>query len=370
VKPAKIGIDARLTYYTSGGISNYIRQLVAVLPGLDTQNSYRILQSRKAGETLSMPANAQRVSCITPAHHRLERLALGVELLPQGLTLLHSPDFIPPHGAFKSVITIHDLTFLHYPQFLTANSRRYYNDQIHDAVKRADAILCDSEATRRDVLNLLPVPDYKATTIHLAPDPIYQPQPLSHVEAVTARYKLSPGGYLLFVGTFEPRKNVMGLLDAYSQLPNDAPPLVLVGNTGWLFDETIQKIQTLGLTSKVRFLVDAQPGHMPVLYSGASLLVLPSHYEGFGLPVLEAFACNVPVVIADRASLPEIAGGAAALCDPDDPASIATAIQQVLSDSAYRDSLVEKGKERLKGFSWEKCASETLAVYKKVMEQR
>src|SRR3990172_3127390 len=143
----RIGLDARLTYYAHGGISNYIRHLAPTLPALDPANEYVIFHSRKARESLPVPANARRADCRTPAHHRFERFALGVELLPHRLDLLHSLDFIPPHGPFRSVITIHDLTFLRYPQFLTAESRRYYNDQIHAAVQRADAILTDSDAT-------------------------------------------------------------------------------------------------------------------------------------------------------------------------------------------------------------------------------
>ena len=222
----RLGIDARLTHYTHGGISFYTRQLAARLPALDPTNDYVIFHSRKAGEPLPTPANARRANCWTPAHHRFERLALGAELLPYRLNLLHSPDFIPPHGPFRSVITLHDLTFLHYPQFLTADSRRYYNDQIRGAVKRADAILTDSDATRADVLGLLGVAADKAVTVHLAPDPIFCPQPADSVESVLTRLKL-PKPYLLFVGTFEPRKNVPGLLTAYTMLPPDAPPLLL-----------------------------------------------------------------------------------------------------------------------------------------------
>ncbi len=366
MQPSRIGLDARLIYYTRGGISNYIRQLAETLPALDPANDYFIFHSRKARESLPLPANARRADCWTPAHHRLERLALGVELLSHRLQLLHSPDFIPPYGPFHSVITIHDLTFLRYPQFLTPDSRRYYNDQIHAAVRRAEAILTDSDATRADVLELLNVPPGKLTTIHLAPNPQFQPQPVARVAAAAARHNLSPG-YLLFVGTFEPRKNIAGLLDAYAQLPPAAPPLVLTGNTGWLFAETLARVRDLALTDRVKFLPDAPGTDLPALYCGAALLVLPSHYEGFGLPVLEAFACGAPVVIADRASLPEIAGDAAARCDPDDPASIAHAIRTVLDDSGYRASLVEKGFARVKEFSWAKCARETLAVYQKVL---
>jgi glycosyltransferase involved in cell wall biosynthesis len=366
VQPLRIGLDARLTYYTRGGIANYIRQLAATLPALDPHNHYLVLHSRKARESLNLPATARRVNCWTPAHHRFERAALGLELLPQALHLLHSPDFIPPPGLFRSVITIHDLNFLHYPQFLTVESRRYYRDQIQWAAQRANMILTDSDATRNDVLDHLPVSATHVVTVHLAPDPQYQPQPAAPVAAVSQRYGL-PSGYLLFVGTFEPRKNVLGLLTAYAQMPSDTPPLVLVGNTGWLFDETLVRVKSLNLTDRVKFVADVPYSDLPALYGGATLLVLPSHYEGFGLPVLEAFACGTPVVCADRASLPEIAGGAAQLCDPDDPANIAQAIELVLRDTDYRQSLIAKGFERVKNFSWDKCARETLQVYRQAL---
>lgn len=362
----RLGLDARLTYYTRGGIASYIRQLVETLPGLDRENEYFIFHSRKARESLPAPANARRVDCWTPAHHRLERAAFGLELLPHRLRLLHSPDFIPPRGQFRSVITIHDLTFLRYPQFLTPESRRYYNDQIRAAVKRADAILADSHATRADILELLAAPPEKVMTVHLAPDPRFRPQPPGAVEAVAARHHLSKG-YVLFVGTFEPRKNTSALLEAYARLPG-APPLVLAGNKGWLFDETLDRARQLKIASQVKFLENVSADDLPALYCGASVFVLPSHYEGFGLPVLEAFACGTPAVIADRASLPEIAGDAAARCNPDDPASIADAIRSVLDDSAWRASLIEKGFARVKAFSWDKCARETLSVYRRALE--
>ncbi|MBI3176558.1 MAG: glycosyltransferase family 4 protein, partial [Chloroflexi bacterium] len=261
----------------------------------------------------------------------------------------------------------HDLTFLRYPQFLTAESRRYYNDQIVAAAQRADAILADSEATRTDVINLLDAPSHKVTTVHLAADSRFAPLPAEAVAADRARLGL-PSDYLLFVGTFEPRKNVSGLLNAYAILPPDAPPLMLAGNTGWLFDEVEALVTQLGLSDRVRFVPDVPADDLPALYRGASALVLPSHYEGFGLPVLEAFACGTPVIAADRASLPEIAGDAAALCDPDDPAGIAHAIQTVLSDSAYSAALIAKGFTRAKSFSWDKCARETLNVYRRTMK--
>jgi glycosyltransferase involved in cell wall biosynthesis len=362
VPATTIGLDARLTHYTRGGISSYIRHLAEIAPKFDPDNRYLVLHSRKAATSLAMPANARRVDCWTPAHHRLERTALGLELLPLGLDLLHSPDFIPPRGAFRSIITVHDLTFLHFPEFLTPESRSYYNGQIKAAVGRADHILTDSDSTRDDLLDMLPVAPYRVTTVYLAPDSSFQPQSRDQVEAVLSRHKL-PGNFILFVGTFEPRKNVAGLLTAYTQIP-DAPPLVLAGNTGWLFDSVRQRIADLGLANRVAFLTDLPDSDLPALYSAAAVLCLPSFYEGFGLPVLEAMACGTPVVIANRASLPEIAGDAALRCDPDDAASIAAALQTALGDSAARQALVTRGFARVRQFSWEKCAQETVAVYR------
>src|SRR5262245_3325523 len=155
---ARIGIDARLVTYRAGGISQYTTHLIYELAALDRSAEYAILHSRKERGSLTAGSNQRRVTCWTPPHHRLERIALSVELARHNLDLLHSPDFSPPlGGSFKSIITIHDLAFLMYPDILTADSRRYYNHQIKSAVRRADAILAVSEATKADVIDMLKV---------------------------------------------------------------------------------------------------------------------------------------------------------------------------------------------------------------------
>jgi glycosyltransferase involved in cell wall biosynthesis len=366
-----LGLDVRLPYYTSGGIARYVRQLASRLPALAPDCEHVHFYHRR--DQASYGAGARRAPCWTPAHHRAERLALGLEVLPYRLSLLHSPDFIPPAGGYgKSVITVHDLTFLRYPEFLTAESRRYYNDQIRWAVGHADAIAADSAATAVDLTSLLGVAPEKITVIHLGLDDAFRPaSPESSAKdaIVLARHSLTPG-YVLFVGTFEPRKNVGGLLRAYARLramDGATPSLVLVGRSGWLFNETLRLIDDLRLSDAVRRFEDLPEAALPAFYRGAAVVVLPSHYEGFGFPVLEAMGCGIPAVISNRASLPEIAGGAALEVEPDDIIALSEALGQVLSDAGLRRDLAARGLARAGGFTWESTAQATLALYRRVL---
>jgi len=361
----RIGIDARLTYYSQAGISRYIQRLVKELPPLDPAVEWMVIQSRKDLRTL---VGGRRVNTWTPCHHRLERWALGGELLQHRLDLLHSPDFIPPRfGAGRTVITVHDLNFVHFPEFLTADSLRYYAGQIEWAIDRADHILADSHQTRQDLLQHLNAPPDKVTTVHLAADEQFRP--LSDLP-VLQRYHLSPG-YILFVGTLEPRKNIPTLLAAYRILLDrnaTEAPLVLVGRRGWLAEGIFETLDTLQLDRQVRILDDVMGLESLVqLYNGAGLLVIPSFYEGFGLPVLEAMACHTPVLAADRGSLPEIVGEAGLLINPEDPEELAAAIERILHDDLLRADLIEKGRVQAAKFTWVETARQTLQVYRQVL---
>jgi glycosyltransferase involved in cell wall biosynthesis len=369
-----IALDARLVYYRRySGIGQYIVQLAEQLPGLDPDQQFTILHSRKDQTPPHHPA-ARWQGLWTPSHHRLEQFALPLELARFRLDLLHSPDFIPPlMGGFRRVITVHDLNFMHYPQFLTAESRHYYNDQIERAVTVANHILADSHATRLDLIKLLNVPDEKITVVWLAPNvSVYRALEPAEIAAARERLQL-PEHFILFAGTLEPRKNVAGLLRAYRLLLDRgrahevSPALILAGSRGWLFDETRALIDELRLTDRVRWFDSPPDADLVALYNLTTVFVLPSFYEGFGLTVLEAMACGAPAIISDRGSLPEIAGGAALEIDPDDPAELADTIEQVLNDAALQHELRHKGLERVKEFSWERCARETLAVYHRVL---
>jgi glycosyltransferase involved in cell wall biosynthesis len=307
-----------------------------------------------------------RVNCYTPSHHRLESVALGLELLPRRIDLLHSPDFIPPRfGAKKTVITVHDLAFLLFADIQTADSLRYYAGGIRRAVKQADRIIAVSAATRDDLVRLLDVPRQKISVIWEGLHPQFRPMESDAVRPILDRYHL-PDDYILFVGTIEPRKNIPNLLKAYALLKT-RPKLVLVGQKGWLSDPVFDAIHALKLTEEVVWLEDVPFTDLPALYNGARVHILPSLYEGFGFPPLEAMACGTPTIVSDRGALREVAGEAALFIDPDAPESIAGALEQLLTDDSLRADLRARGLEHVKQFTWRAAAEKTLALYEEVL---
>ncbi len=366
-----IGIDTRLTYYRTGGISTYMRRLVSALESIDNQNNYTVFQSRKASESLAKRFNSAPLW--TPSHHRIERFALSIELARFNLDVLHSPDFIPPlHGARKHVITVHDLTFLHYPQHLTQESRHYYNDQIKTAVKQADHILADSNATKTDLVSMLNVPAEKITVHMLGVEAHFKPLNHSLLKAERQKHQL-PEQFILFVGTFEPRKNILGLLQAYKLLVEDlpdTPPIVLVGRRGWLFEETMQTVISLSLGDRILWRENIEDSDLPAVYNLASVLVLPSFYEGFGFPALEAMACGTIPIVSNRSSLPEVVGEVGLQFNPEDTLAIKEAIKKALTDSNWRQINQQLGLERAKQFTWETTAQIVLSVYEAVGTQQ
>lgn len=364
-----IGIDCRLPYYQMGGISQYVLNLMPALASVDQANHYTVFHSRKDGRSHHPNApHFSRQNLWTPCHHRFERWALTAELMPYNLDVLHSPDFIPPfRGAKRHVVTVHDLNFIYYPQYLTAESLRYYAGQIAWAVRRADHISADSHATRLDLIDRLHVPPEKVTTVHLSVNPVYQrPFTEDEIDKTLAKYKL-PHGFILFVGTLEPRKNIPTLIRAYNLLRHETAvdvPLILVGRKGWKYQEIFSTIQELGLAECVIHLSGVYDESLAHLYHAAGLLVTPSYFEGFGLPTLEAMNCGCPAIVSRRGSLPEIVGPNGEIVDdPDDTAEWAARIGKILTDTSHRQKLIIDGFEQAASFSWQKAAKMTLQIY-------
>ncbi|MCL7454911.1 MAG: glycosyltransferase family 4 protein [Anaerolineae bacterium] len=368
----RVGIDARLVYYSQAGIGQYILHLAEALARIDTDTEYVLLQSRKDDTTILEQPNFRRVSLWTPSHHRLERYSLNVELMRLGLDLLHSPDFIPPHRpSCKSVITVHDLAFLLYPHFLTKESARYYG-HIDDAVRWTDHIIAVSESTKRDTVDHLGVPEDKITVVHEAANPIFRP--VSREEAwqqVRNRHGIEDR-FILFVSTIEPRKNVPTLMRALWQLVEcykEDVHLVVAGGKGWLYEDAFAVVDELQLDSRVHFVGRVSSEDLLYLYNAAQLLAHPAFYEGFGLPPLEAMACGLPVIASNVASLPEVVGDAGLLIDPHDVDELTVGMWRVLTDEELRREMIDKGLRQAARFSWDRAAAETLEIYRQVAGQ-
>jgi glycosyltransferase involved in cell wall biosynthesis len=367
----RIGIDARLVFYNRAGIGQYILQLTEALASLDFKDDkFLLLQSRKdKSPIVSDNHRFQRKLLWTPSHNRFEQPALSFEVSRLGLDLLHSPDFIPPFKRnFKSVITIHDLAFLLYPHFLTKESARYYG-QIDQAWRKTDHIIAVSEATKRDSIKMLGVPEKKITVIQEAANPIYRSVPEEEArQRVQEKYKLETD-FILFVSTIEPRKNLPGLLQAYRRLRDEYKRqelLVLAGSKGWLWEEVYETVNKLNLEKQVIFMGRVPSADLVYLYNAARFLVHPSFYEGFGLTPLEAMTCGAPVIVSNTSSLPEVVGDAAVLIDPHDMDGLTVAMWRLLQDEELRQELICKGLKRAKQFSWKRAAEQTLEVYHKV----
>lgn len=400
-KVLRVGFDARMVYYRQAGIGQYILNLLRELAPLQNTADFELIiyQSRKSGqlpaEWLDLPGQTlQSRKLWTPPHHKWEQKALPVELARGGLDVFHSPDFIPPFirptlrlkppgiGKIGAVITIHDLAFLRFPHLLTAESASYYG-QVKKAAISAERVIAVSNSTARDIEQELGTSPEKIRVVYEAANPLFrvlEPDELLKLEegearAVAAKLRekqLNPAdGFLLFVSTIEPRKNLPTLFSAYARLlvemGQDAPRLVLAGKEGWLFEDIYRQAADLGLQERLIWTGGVDLPELLWLYNRASCFVLPSLYEGFGLPPLEALACGTPVLVANTSSLPEVVGDLGTKIEPEDVAGWAMALKNSWLERVNRKrEMQERGPTWAARFSWQKAALETLAVYKEI----
>jgi glycosyltransferase involved in cell wall biosynthesis len=370
----RIGVDARLMHHQPAGISRYTWHLLRALARMNDEDQFTIFQHRNHRSPLIEQENFRRATLYSPVHSWLEQLLLPLELLRFPLDLLHSTDFIPPlRSTIPTVITVHDLAFLHWPHFVTKVSAAYYG-QIDRAVRHARHIIVPSESTKQDLGALLGVPSDKVSVIYEAADPIFAPAADPGAEAqarayVRRQYGL-PETFVLFVGTIEPRKNVSGLLEAFRHLLDkysvEGVGLAIAGGRGWLYREVLAMIDSLKLRNSVHLLGRVPDEDLRRLYIAARCHVHPAHYEGFGLPPLEAMACGTPTIVSNVSSLPEVVGDAAILIDPKNWEEMAVAMNRLITDDALHAELRAKGLQRAKLFSWDLAAEKTMDVYRQV----
>jgi glycosyltransferase involved in cell wall biosynthesis len=294
-------------------------------------------------------------------------LRLSAEVIRRPPDVLFVPAHVLPLAhPRRSVVTVHDLGYRAFPSAHRAADRLYLDWATRFSASQAAAVIADSEATKADLTRIYGVSPGRVRVVYLGRDERLAPvRDAETLAGVRARYGLA-ARYLLYVGTLQPRKNLVRCVEAFARLagrPDQADlQLVLAGKRGWLYDDLFAQVERLGLAGRVSFPGYVAEGDLPALLSGALAFVFPSLYEGFGIPVLEAGACGVPVITSNTSSLPEVAGDAALLVDPHDVDAIADAMYRLVTDSALRAELARRGQANVRRFSWEKCARETLAV--------
>ncbi len=302
--------------------------------------------------------------------HRLNAPLPPVDLFLRARpTLLHATDFVlPPTWARRTLLTVHDLAFLYYPEAAMPGLQRYLNVVVPRSVRRADHLIADSVHTARDLAEQWQAPSERISVVQGAVDhdrfcPVTDAAELVRVRE---RYAIGGGPYILALSRLEPRKNFVRLIEAFAAARAQAHlphKLVIGGGRGWLYDAIFARVQELGLEREVLFPGFVQEADLPALYSGAGLFAYPSLYEGFGLPIIEALACGTPVLAGDNSCLPEAGGPGALYVDALDVDAIAAGLVRLASDEPLRAALRAAGLAHAAHFTWERSARQLLAAY-------
>lgn len=377
-----VGINAQLLASTSdyrqAGLSRYIYELLAHLPGAEPDLRLTAFVGRgQLPDTLRSPDLEVRVTGL-PTLNPVVRIAWEQAALPfavrrSRLDLLHCPVNVRPLASpAPAVITVHDLVFLRYPQSFRPFKRSYLTVMTRWSARHAAHAIAVSESTRSDVIRLLRVPAHRVTCVYNGVASHFRPLPEEALQRFRAENALA-GRIVLCVGTLEPRKNLVVLLQAFRALAEDPQfadvTLAIGGSKGWYYQEVFATAERLGLTSsgRVRFLGRVPDEDLPLWYNVAAVFAYPSKYEGFGLPVLEAMACGAPVIASNTSSFPEIAGGAATLVDPEDVGAWSEAMRRLLGSPELARRCREAGLTQARRFDWRRTARETAQVYRRTL---
>jgi glycosyltransferase involved in cell wall biosynthesis len=362
----------QLWFSVPGGIGTYVRELVPALERVDDPRALTLFRSRWSGggppaewlegrRVVSLPGTMRS---LYPRWDLVGRPPLPVTLAACEVVHATNPAAIAPAGpAQRLVVTVHDLAFEHFPRLFPRRWRWLYRAGLKATVNRADAILTPSQATADDLLSRTNADPAK---VHLTPLAASLPTAGTDPLPILRRMAIE-GPYVLFVGTLEPRKNLVLLLRAYRDAVAAGIPhsLVLAGAVGWQSDELEAELAKRGPGKVVRTGLIAGD-ELDAVYRGAAAFVYPSLYEGFGLPVVEAMARGVPTITSNASSLPEVAGSAGYLVDPSSQRDLSAAIELVLGDDALAADMRREGPKQAAKFSWDATALATIAVYRKI----
>lgn len=364
--PATIAIDAsRLSVAERTGTERYSYELIAALARIDRWQPYALYTNGLPAALPPLGPNFTLRSLPMPRLWTHGRLGPQLALDRPGLLFVPA-HVVPLAGAPPSVVTIHDLGYLAFPQAHTARRRLELHLTTRWSLRAARRVIAISQATKDDLVRHYGADPARIAVVHHGLSAGFRP---TEDPGALARHGLREP-YFLYVGTLQPRKNLARLIEAYARAvrsggdagPAAWPLLAIAGRRGWLTETIERRAAQLGIADRVRFLGYVPDADLPALLSGATAFLFPSLYEGFGMPVLEAMACGTPVLTSSTSALPEVAGDAALLVDPGDTDAIADAIARLAADPGLRAELRGRGLARAAQFTWERCARETRAV--------
>lgn len=357
-----IGINAQLLSgehgYRRAGIHHYIAQILQNLP-LDERLRYTIFSGY---EGQWQRDDFRKVEPPWSTENPLRRIVWEQVVWPwqarnYQLDLLHSMAFVTPlWQPCPSMLTVYDLSFLHFPERFPPLQRAYLQSQTRRSCRRARRIVTISESGRQDVSQQFGVPLERIVVVRPGVDERFHPYPPEAVADFRERQQL-PEQFLLHVGTLQPRKNIPILIDALARLERPDLPLVLVGGKGWMYAEIFERIAALDLHKQVRLTGYVSDEELPLWYNAASALLFPSVYEGFGLPVVQAMACGAPVIAANTSSIPEAAGDAALLFDPHDTDTLVSHLLTVLDNEEHVATMRHRGLAHSRQFTWKRAGA-------------
>ncbi|HRY52369.1 MAG TPA: glycosyltransferase family 1 protein [Candidatus Portnoybacteria bacterium] len=373
-----IGIDLRvLAKGTRSGIEEYTINLLSRLLSLDKNIKFKLFynafnQVELDYDWLKLP-NVELKKFYIPNRFIFDPLAKffrwpKVDQLLGGCDVFFAPHFLlsPVSKDCKKVITFHDLSFEYFPEFFSWRKRFWHSFLApRQRALEADKIIAVSGSTKEDLADIYGAALEKIKTIHSGVGEEFRPMEQEACFAVSKKYGL-PAKFILYFGTLEPRKNLVGLIKSYEilreKIPqgSPAPALVLAGSAGWLADEIFNAARKSLFAPDIKLIGFVDPEDKPQLFNLASVFVYPSFFEGFGFPPLEAMACGVPTITSHTSSFPEVVGDSALMVDPYNFEEIAWAVKEVWQDDNLKKELIMEGLERVKDFSWDKCAQETL----------
>ena len=377
----RFGFDLRPFLREETGVGVYFKNLLFELAKIDPDDEYVLFSASwkdRFPESKLPPFKNRRfrdlrwpVKGVNFAWYRLGRPRLDA-IFGERLDLTHSPTPLILPTAGKTIVTVCDLFFMDFPGRADKEARRYFLKRTESSLRKADGIVTISEFTKKALVDRYGIGDERIKVTYLGLNDIFKEPPgAGAVDAARRKFSL-PADFLLFVGASEPRKNLPRLIDAVAAVHERFKkiPLVVVGRSGADQAALLDKIRSRGLERWVRLLGYLPDTDIRDLYHAASAFVFPSYCEGFGLPLLEAMACGLPVAASGVSALPEIGGEAAAYFDPENVEDMAAKIILVLGDDRLRASLQAKGRERAAAFTWLKTARETLSFYRRILERR